>query len=122
MAAFAVAAGQFDRDRTKTRLEGARVVGGKAAEGLAADRAHRGRGIGFGLRAAFNRLAEQFPHVLCGLDFEMTEILIACEHEALNRMFQRARRPGGRRRERFARCSTHLAGGYRLKTGDCADP
>jgi hypothetical protein len=29
VAAFAVAAGPFDRDRTKTRLEGARVIGGK---------------------------------------------------------------------------------------------
>ena len=69
--------------------------------------------------ASFDRLAEQFPHVLCGLDFEMTEILIACEHEALNRMFQRAYRSDGQHRQRFARCSTHQAGGYRHKTGSC---
>jgi len=37
MTAFAVAAGPFDRDRTKTRLEGAPVVGREAAEGLAAE-------------------------------------------------------------------------------------
>lgn len=45
MAAFAGTAGPFNFDRTKTRLEGARVVGGKVAEDLAADRAGRGRGI-----------------------------------------------------------------------------
>lgn len=61
----------------------------------------RGRGVGFGLRAAFNGLAEQFPDVVRGLTFEVAEVLIARQHEVLNGLFQRARRMDRQHGQRF---------------------
>lgn len=79
-----LAAGAFDDDRTKARIEAARVPFGDTAELPGADRAQWWRRIGFGLCAALKALAEQFLNVVSGLDFEMTEVLVGGEHEALN--------------------------------------
>jgi len=69
---FAVAAGSFDRDRTKTRLE--------VREWSAESR------LRVWLVPAFNRLAEQFLYVWSSLDFKMPQVLIAADHKMLNRL------------------------------------
>jgi hypothetical protein len=53
------------------------------------------------LSAALDGLAEQFLDVASSLNFEMAEVLIAGQDEALNRTFQRTRRTGGQYRQRF---------------------
>lgn len=102
-AAFAVAAGAADGDRTKARLEGARVMGGQAREGLLADRADRGCGVGPGLGRALGGLAEQCLHIGRRLDFEMPEILVVGGAEAVDRLFQRTSRARRQHRQWF-RC------------------
>jgi hypothetical protein len=103
VAAFAVTPGALDGDRTPARLKGARVFGRQAAERLSAHRTDRRRGVSLGLSAALDGLAEPFLDVASGLDFQMAEVLIAGLDKALNRTFQRARRPGGLYRQRFGR-------------------
>ena len=94
-AALAGAARALDGDRTKARLEGAWVSGGKARAGLTAHRAARRGGAGFGLRATFEGLTKQFLDIAGGLRFEMPAVLIADQHEVLDGFFQRAGRARG---------------------------
>ena len=114
--AFAVAARAVDGDSAKTRVEGARVIGGEAAEFLLADRA-QGRGvIRLGLRAALHGLTQQALDILSGLHFKMPKVLIAGGGESLDRMFQPTSRTGRKHRERFGRSSTLDGRIDRLKT------
>lgn len=103
-------------DRTPPRTEAARVPFGHTAKLLGADRTERRCGVGFGLCAALNGLAEQFLDVVSGLDFEMPEVLIGGKDEALNRTFQRTSRTCGQHRQRFA---WRLWGRARSRTRSC---
>ena len=77
------------------------MAGGQTGQRLAANWAVGRRGVRFGLRAALDRLAEQFLHFVRGLNFGMAKVLIADEHQPLNRTVQRTRGPGGQHRQRF---------------------
>lgn len=100
-AAFAVATGALHRDRTVARLKGAGMAAGDPAQGLATNRAARRRGVRLGLGAVLEGLPEQFLDILGGLDFEMTEGLVAGQHQTLDRMFQSTGGPGGQHGQRF---------------------
>ena len=103
--AFAVAAGALDGDGAKARVKAARMIGREAAEFLMADRA-QGRGvIRLGLRAALHGLTQQVLDILSGLNFKMTEVLIARGGEALDRTFQATSRTGCVDRQRFGQGS-----------------
>lgn len=77
------------------------MIGGQAAEFLAADRAERRGGVGFGLSAALHGLSEQVLHILSGLGFQMAKILIATGREPLQGIFQRTRCVRRQHSERF---------------------
>ena len=100
-AALAVAAGALDGDRTVATHEGADVAGGGAGELLAAHRAGGRGGVGFGLRAAFDGLAEEFLGVVSHLHFQMAEVLVAGQGEALDGLLQGTGRTRGQHRQRF---------------------
>jgi hypothetical protein len=68
---------------------------------MAADRAGGRGGVGLGLGTALEGLAEQFLHIVRGLDFEMTEVLLTGTDEALERTFQRLRGADGEHGQRF---------------------
>ena len=101
VAAFAVAARALDGDRAVATLEGAGVAGREAGQRLTADRTGGRGGVGFGLRAALDGLAEEFLHVMGGRHFQMAEVLVAGLGQALNRVRQGAGRAGGQHGQGF---------------------
>ena len=77
------------------------------------------RGTGFCLRTPFHGLAQQFLDILSRLRFEMAEVLVAGHNQALNGLFQRARRTGSQHGQRFARGSRYTVRACSFKAGRC---
>ena len=102
-AAFAVATGALNGYGPKTRLKSTRLSAGKPGELVPAHRTNRRGRIGFGLRPALDRLSEQCLYILGGLAFQMTEVFITGQYQALNGLLHRTSGAGRQHGQRLSR-------------------
>ncbi|HEY9171839.1 MAG TPA: hypothetical protein VI136_06105, partial [Verrucomicrobiae bacterium] len=87
---------QSQAGRDKASLADPRAPTGRSpaliqtVQGFAADLATWGDGVGFGLSAPFDGLARPFLHLVLGLPFQMTQIVISGQDKLVQRSFQGA--------------------------------